>query len=124
MKSSCHCSDVLGPRTEAQRCFSCQLRTTTIDTSGQKMWGNTKAPGRVWVGDAPPTNEQLERELLAEGPKRSLCCDGCHLYPCIENSGCSVWLEAAHKRMAESMFDNAELWYAAEVDRMSKRAPA
>lgn len=70
------------------------------------------------------------RQASADGhrpgcPKGArVCCAGCHLYPCVEDSSCQVWLEAAHKRMTERMFDNAELWYAAEVERMSKRAPA
>lgn len=51
-------------------------------------------------------------------------CSGCHLYPCVEDSTCSVWLEAAHRRMQQSCFDDAELWYAREVARMSERAPA
>lgn len=29
---------------------------------GTKMWGNTRVPGAVWVGDEPPTEEEVAKE--------------------------------------------------------------
>ena len=82
MKSSCHCSDVLGPRTEAQRCFSCPLRTTTIDPEASKKTIETRRPSlrhceavlslattsAMWFNDADDWYEALATVMNERAP--------------------------------------------------------
>jgi len=74
MKTNCYCSDVLGPRTERQRCFNCPHRAVTVEL----------AHGTVQVVecDALPENAPFivvdqRRAPLAPGVHRCPCgCDG------------------------------------------------
>jgi hypothetical protein len=44
--------------------------------TSQRLWGNTKAPGAVWVGDTPPTAQQVEDAVKSEAVGQFTFC-GC-----------------------------------------------
>lgn len=107
MKSSCYCSDVLGPRTEAQRCFKCPMRTTTIDTSqGRVDIVASEALGRnevrVYSG-----LDQIE----ATRRKRKPSLRHCEAVLSLATTS-AMW------------FNDAYDWYEALATVMNERAPA
>jgi hypothetical protein len=109
--AQCICSNTLGPRREDQRCAACPFRETPFDVQPPAV------PDPVAHGVRPePSGRAIAVVALGICHAETVLC-GVEMikHPC---PGCP----RAAQRTREQ--DEADRWYAAELERLRERAPA